>query len=96
MLTLSRFLRLQRLALSGSLFVLLFVFAVTGSALAADQRLTDAEDALVKAAALVDAAEPGVDDPKSVNRFERSRTRALRNIERALGAIEDAKQAVDE
>ena len=90
MLTLSRYLRLQRLALSGSLFVLICVFAVAGVALAADQRLTDAEDALVK------AAEPGVDDPKSVNRFERSRARALRNIERALGAIEDAKQAVDD
>lgn len=87
---------LRRLALSAALIAVLCVFAVARVALAADQRLTDAQDALEKAAALVDAAEPGVEDPRTVNRFERSRTRALRNIERALDAIEDAKQAVDD
>lgn len=96
MLTLSRCLRFRRLALSGSLAVALCVFSWSGAALAADQRLTDAQDALIKAAALVEAAEAGVEDPKIVKRFERSRARALRNIDRAFDAIEDAKQAVDE
>ena len=86
---------LRRLA-AAAILVATFAFGIAaGIAHAADQNLDDALNALLKASALLEASEAGVNDEKAVRRFERKVERALRSIDRAADAIDAAKQAVD-
>jgi hypothetical protein len=64
-----------------------------GIAGAADQRLDEADAALQKAEALLEASQSGVADPRTQHRFERAVGRAVADVERARGRIVDAKDA---
>ena len=66
-----------------------------GVARAADQRLDEADLALQKAQALLEAAQSGSTDPKIQHRFEKAVARAITDVEHARAKIVDAKDAVD-
>jgi hypothetical protein len=67
-----------------------------GTALAADQRLADADAALQKAAALLEASESGVVSEKARKQFDRAVARALADLEDARAEIVRAQEAVDD
>ena len=66
-----------------------------GIAEAADPRLDDADAALQKAYALVDASQTGGVSPKAQKKFDKAIAEALADITSARAAIVDAKAAVD-
>ena len=79
--------------------VLILAVAVTafglGTAYAADQRLADADNALQKATALLEASESGVASPKTQKEFEKAVDHALADIASARAEILAAQNAVD-
>jgi hypothetical protein len=84
-----------RLAGAGATVAALAIGFGIGTAQAADPRLDEAQQALQKAAALVEASQPGVVSEQAERRFERHRNRALDSIERASAQIDAAEDAVD-
>lgn len=89
--------RLARRALllvAAALAALTIGFTI-GVAQAADQRLDEADLALQKAAALLEASQPGEVPEQAQRRFERHRTRALQHVAQAMEQIDAAKDAVD-
>lgn len=66
-----------------------------GIAYAADQRLAEADLALQKAHALVQASQAGVVDAKAQKEFDKAVTLALADIASAREHILDAQNAVD-
>jgi hypothetical protein len=77
------------------LVITLMLTSVIGTAQAADQRLTDAQAALEKARALVNAAQTDTVSEKAVRDFEKHRARAVDAIDIATAEIEKAKIASD-
>ena len=66
-----------------------------GTAYAADQRLAEADAALQKAAALLEASESGVASPKTQKEFDKAVGQALAGIASARAEILAAQNAVD-
>lgn len=83
------------LLLVAAVFAALTIGFAIGVAQAADQRLDDADLALQKAAALLEASQPGGVPEKAQRRFERHVGRALLHVEQAMEQIDAAKDAVD-
>ncbi len=86
----------RRVLLLGGIVACVIALALGfGTALAADQRLADADNALQKAAALVEASEAGVVSERAQRKFDRAVARALADIEDARAEIVEAQEAVD-
>jgi hypothetical protein len=66
-----------------------------GMARAADPRLDEADAALQKAQALLQASQTGGVDPKTQRRFDKTVALAIADVEDARTSIADAKYAVD-
>jgi hypothetical protein len=66
-----------------------------GTAYAADQRLADADNALQKAAALLEESQSGVTSPKTQKQFDKAVGQALADIASARAEILAAQNAVD-
>ena len=66
-----------------------------GEALAADPRLDEADAALQKAGALLEASQAGVVTEKQQKQFDRAVTKALAAVADARAQIVEAKAAVD-
>ena len=66
-----------------------------GVAVAADPRLDEADAALQKAQALLEASETGGVSDKAQHRFDRAVARAIGAVEQARTEIIEAKAAVD-
>jgi hypothetical protein len=66
-----------------------------GIARAADPRLDEADLALQKAVALLEASQTGGVDPKTQRLFDKAVARAIADVEDARANITDAKNAVD-
>jgi hypothetical protein len=80
----------------GALFLAVAATAFgLGTAYAADQRLAEADAALQKAAALLEASESGVDSPKTQKQFDKAVGQALADIASARAEILAAQNAVD-
>jgi hypothetical protein len=79
------------------IFVVLMLTAtlMIGIAQAADQRLSDAQAALEKARALVEASQPGGVSEKAARTFEKHTARAVDAIDEATAEIEAAKVVSD-
>lgn len=67
-----------------------------GVAGAADPRLDEADAALQKAQALLEASQSGSVPEQAQHRFEKAVARAIADVEHAREEIADAKAAVDE
>ena len=86
----------RRALLLGGIVVCVIALALGfETALAADQRLADADNALQKAAALLESSESGVASEKVQKEFDRAVARALADIAGARAQIVEAQQAVD-
>jgi hypothetical protein len=66
-----------------------------GTAYAADPRLAEADAALQKAAALLEASQSGVDSPKTQKEFDKAVGNALADVASARAEILAAQNAVD-
>jgi hypothetical protein len=74
---------------------LLTMVVTTGLAYAHDSRLDEADAALVKAIALLQAAQPGTVSPKKQNTFAKHITEAVNRLNHARQQIQAAEQIVD-
>jgi multidrug resistance efflux pump len=79
--------------LASALAIGIGIGASVGSA--ADQRLDDADNALQKASALLEASEAGVVSEKQQKQFDRAVARAIAHVDQAREQIMNAKDAVD-
>ena len=86
----------RRVLLLGGIVACVVALAVgIGEALAADPRLDEADAALQKAGALLEASQAGVVTDKQQKQFDRSVANALEAVADAGAQIAEAKQAVD-
>jgi hypothetical protein len=85
----------RALALGGAVVAAVALAYGVSIAQAADQRLDDADAALEKAAALLEASESGPVSEKQQKRFERAVAKAIAHVEDARAQIVQAKDAVD-
>jgi hypothetical protein len=86
----------RRVLLLGGIVACVFALAVgIGEALAADPRLDEADTALQKAGALLEASQAGVVTAKQQKQFDRAVAKALGAVAEARAQIAEAKAAVD-
>lgn len=85
----------RALALGGAVVAAVALAYGVSIAQAADQRLDDADAALEKVAALLEASESGPVSEKQQKRFERAVAKAIAHVEDARAQIVQAKDAVD-
>jgi hypothetical protein len=84
-----------RLFVVAAVVCLVVIGVAIGAARAADPRLDEADAALQKAQALLEASQPGVASEKAQRRFARAVARAVADVEDARAEIAIAKDAVD-
>ena len=86
----------RRVLLLGGIVACVVALAVgIGEALAADPRLDEADAALQKAGALLEASQAGVVTDKQQRQFDRAVGKALDAVAEARAQIVDARAAVD-
>jgi hypothetical protein len=86
----------RRVLLLGGIVACVVALAIgIGEAVAADQRLDEADLALQKAAALLEASQAGVVTEKQQRQFDRAVAKALDAVAEARTQIAEAKAAVD-
>jgi len=86
----------RRVLLLGGIVACVVALAVgIGEALAADPRLDEADQALQKAGALLEASQAGVVTDKQQKQFDRAVAKALAAVADARTQIVEAKAAVD-
>jgi hypothetical protein len=86
----------RRVLLLGGIVACVVALAVgIGEAMAADPRLDEADQALQKAGALLEASQAGVVTDKQQKQFDRAVGKALDAVAEARARIVDAKAAVD-
>jgi hypothetical protein len=86
----------RRVLLLGGIVACVVALAIgIGEAVAADQRLDEADLALQKAGALLEASQAGVVTEKQQRQFDRAVAKALDAVAEARAQIAEAKAAVD-
>jgi len=86
----------RRVLLLGGIVACVVALAIgIGDALAADPRLEEADVALQKAGALLEASQAGVVTDKQQRQFDRAVAKALGAVADARAQIVEAKEAVD-
>ena len=86
----------RRVLLLGGIVACVVALAIgIGEAVAADQRLDEADMALQKAGALLEASQAGVVTDKQQKQFDRAVSKAIAAVDESRAQIAEAKAAVD-